>query len=93
NLANESMTKSVESMDALAAETAAIESLLNDIIMKGETVTAQIGQIATAAEQQTTATSEISNNMQSITNAAQGFAVEVDTAQRIVNDATDNVSH
>ena len=92
NLANESMTKSVESMDALAAETAAIESLLNDIIMKGETVTAQIGQIATAAEQQTTATSEISNNMQSITNAAQGFAVEVDTAQRIVNDATDNVS-
>ena len=43
NLANESMTKSVESMDLLATDASAIESLLNDIIEKVEIVNAQIG--------------------------------------------------
>lgn len=92
NLANESMTKSVESMDTLAADASSIESLLNGIIEKVEIVNSQIGQIATAAEEQTTATSEISTNMQSITNSAQGFAQEVDTTQQVVNTATDSVS-
>ncbi|MCI6907378.1 MAG: methyl-accepting chemotaxis protein [Succinatimonas sp.] len=92
NLANESMTKSVESMDLLATDASAIESLLNDIIEKVEIVNAQIGQIATAAEEQTTATSEISTNMQSITNSAQGFAQEVDTTQNIVGVASDAVA-
>ena len=77
NQANESMTKSVESMDVLAQDASAIEELLNGIIDKVDVVNAQIGQIATAAEEQTAATSEISTNMQSITNSAQGFAAEV----------------
>ena len=92
NLANESMTKSVESMDILAQDASAIESLLNGIIEKVDVVNAQIGQIATAAEEQTTATSEISTNMQSITNSAQGFAQEVDTTQSVVNNATESVA-
>ncbi|MGN0901695.1 MAG: methyl-accepting chemotaxis protein [Succinivibrio sp.] len=92
NLANESVTSSVYHMDELAKGASTIEELLNEIIAKVEHVTAQIGQIATAAEQQTTATSEISTNMQSITNAAQGFAVEVDTTQNVVSNASGYVS-
>ncbi|MGN1281526.1 MAG: methyl-accepting chemotaxis protein [Succinivibrio sp.] len=92
NLANESMTQSVQSMDILAQDASSIETLLNGIIEKVEIVNSQIGQIATAAEQQTTATSEISTNMQSITNAAQGFAQEVDVTQNIVNNASNSVS-
>ena len=57
-----------------------------------DTVNAQIGQIATAAEQQTAATSEISTNMQNITAAAQGFATEVDNTHGIINKATQSVS-
>ena len=53
---------------------------------------AQIGQIATAAEEQTAATSEISTNMQSITNSAQGFAAEVSTTQSVVNSAAEDVN-
>ena len=92
NQANESMTKSVESMDVLAQDASAIEELLNGIIDKVDVVNAQIGQIATAAEEQTAATSEISTNMQSITNSAQGFAAEVSTTQSVVNSAAEDVN-
>src|SRR5574344_2927678 len=92
NNANVSMSKSVDSMHELAENASSIEELLNGIISKVEVVNAQIGQIATAAEEQTTATSEISTNMQSSTNSAQGFAQEVDTTQSVVNNATNSVA-
>ncbi len=92
NNANVSMSQSVDSMHELAENASSIEELLNGIISKVEVVNAQIGQIATAAEEQTTATSEISTNMQSITNAAQGFAQEVDHTQGIIQEATNSVS-
>ena len=53
NNANISMEHSVASMHQLAENASTIEDLLNGIIQKVDTVNAQIGQIATAAEQQT----------------------------------------
>ena len=92
NNANISMEHSVASMHQLAENASTIEDLLNGIIQKVDTVNAQIGQIATAAEQQTAATSEISTNMQNITAAAQGFATEVDNTHGVINKATQSVS-
>lgn len=71
NSANESMTNSLQLMNALAEKAAGVTSILNDIINNVDSVNAQIGQIATAAQQQTTATSEISNNMQGVSNLTQ----------------------
>lgn len=71
NSANESMTDSLQLMNALAEKAAGVTSILNDIISNVDSVNAQIGQIATAAQQQTTATSEISNNMQGVSNLTQ----------------------
>lgn len=92
NLANESMSKSVTSMFNLAEDASSIEVLLNEIISKVSVVNSQINQIATAAEEQTTATSEISSNMQNITSSAQGFVVEVEKTQDVVNNASRSVA-
>ena len=92
NLANESMSKSVTSMFNLAEDASSIEVLLNEIISKVSVVNSQINQIATAAEEQTTATSEISSNMQNITSSAQGFVIEVEKTQDVVNNASRSVS-
>ena len=51
-----------------------IQELLNNITEQVSSVNAQITQIATAAEQQTTATSEISGNMQDITHSSQSLS-------------------
>ena len=92
NLANESMSKSVSSMFSLAEDASSIEVLLNEIINKVSVVNSQINQIATAAEEQTTATAEISSNMQNITSSAQGFVVEVEKTQSVVNNASSSVA-
>lgn len=81
NTANESMQSSVGNMDNLAIETSTIEELLNNITMQVSSVNAQITQIATAAEQQTTATSEISGNMQDITASSQSLSDDCATAK------------
>lgn len=72
--ANDSINESVTEMDRLAESSASVEELLNNIIEKVILVDTQIAQIATAAEQQNTATSEISSNMQNITDAAKELA-------------------
>lgn len=81
NTANESMQSSVKNMDELAVETSTIEELLNNITMQVSQVNAQITQIATAAEEQTTATAEISGNMQDITHASQQLSDDCSTAK------------
>lgn len=85
NTANESMQSSVGNMDNLAIETSTIEELLNNITMQVSSVNAQITQIATAAEQQTTATSEISGNMQDITASSQALSDDCATAKEEVD--------
>ena len=65
--ANASMEESSKSMDALASKTREIEDALKTITQSVDGVHGQIAQIATAAEQQTTASSEISTNMAGVT--------------------------
>ena len=61
--ANTSMTASLENISNLAQKAEDVRSILHGIIDKVNDVNGRITQIATAAEQQTTATSEISENM------------------------------
>lgn len=68
--ATASITSSVESMDLVADDATHIEDILNDINAHVDEVNVKITQIATAAEEQTTATGEISQNMQSVTQAS-----------------------
>ena len=92
NAANSSMTASVENMNVLASETEEVEALLSRIIEDVSSVNSQITQIATAAEEQTTATSEISSNMQSITAETQNLTENVNSAQGTVNSSVANLN-
>ena len=69
--ATDSMHRSVEQMEEMADHAGELETTLNNIMSKVNDVNNQIIHIATAAEQQTTATAEISSNMQGITEMAQ----------------------
>lgn len=68
-LATDSITSSVVNMESVAENSSKTEELLKEITHHVIDVNQQITQIATAAEEQTTATSEISMNMQNITHA------------------------
>lgn len=74
NAASTSMLNSVNNMDTLANNTSGLESVLNNILLYVNDVNSQITQIATAAEEQSHATNEISSNMQLLTNAAKEVA-------------------
>lgn len=92
NGANDSMTQSLDNMNHLAERTVQVENLLNDIMNRVTTVNGQISQIATAAEQQTTATSEISSNMTNIRDGAENLTSLVDQAQSEVKAAVDRLN-
>ncbi|WP_281072030.1 methyl-accepting chemotaxis protein [Succinivibrio dextrinosolvens] len=92
NMANESMSESIENMNKLANETESIEQSLSEIINNVNSVNQQITQIATAAEQQTTATAEISSNMQGITSESRSLAEHVRSAQGTVNGSVQNLN-
>ena len=70
-MATDSMQNSVTQMENMANRAGELEDTLNSIMGSVNNVNAQIIQIATAAEEQTTATSEVSSNMQGITEMAQ----------------------
>lgn len=67
--ATESINNAVVNMDAVAENSLKTEALLKEISQNVIEVNQQITQIATSSEEQTTATSEISMNMQTITHA------------------------
>ena len=69
--ATESMHNSVSQMEAMAEHAGELEATLNTIVDSVNSVNSQIAQIADAARQQTSATTEISSNMQGITEMAQ----------------------
>ena len=69
--ATESMHNSVAQMEEMAEHASELEDTLNSIVQSVSNVNGQIVQIADAANQQTTATAEISTNMQGITEMAQ----------------------
>lgn len=84
DLANTSMISTLAEMNALADDTSNVQDLLQQIIDKVGSVNGQITQIATAAEQQTTATSEISMNMQRITGTAKQFVNDAGNANNAI---------
>ena len=69
-----SMEEGVKGTERGAAEAAQLETSLNDILEQISAVSMQVSQIATAAEEQTATTSEISNNMHQITEVVQDTA-------------------
>ncbi len=85
NSANESMTASLANMTGLGEKAGAVQDVLRSITDKVSGLNGQIAQIATAAEEQTTATAEISSNMQEITNVAHNLTGEVDLSQSMVS--------
>ena len=89
NSAKDSMDESLENMNNLATKTETIQGLLGTIIDNVSSVHTQITQIATAAEQQTTATSEISSNMQGITDDVKQLNEIVETERTDSEVSTD----
>jgi methyl-accepting chemotaxis protein len=69
-----SMEEGIKGTERGASEAAQLETSLNDIIEQIDAVSMQVSQIATAAEEQTATTSEISNNMHQITEVVQDTA-------------------
>ena len=68
--ATSSINDSVANMDIVASDAEQIMTILSDINEHVSAVNTQITQIATAAEEQTAATGEISGHMQTITQVA-----------------------
>ena len=69
-----SMEEGVHEVERGTGEAARSGDALSDILDQINNVTMQINQIATAAEQQTSTTTEISRNIQQITDVAHGTA-------------------
>ena len=69
SMATDSIKGSVDNMAEVATASQQIMEILNEITNQVATVNGQITQIATAAEEQTVATGEISNHMQTVTNS------------------------
>lgn len=78
--ANDSMIESVKNMNELADKSSGIQNILQSIIDNVSNVNSQITQIATAAEEQTTATSEISSNMQGVTTVTKDISASTEEA-------------
>ncbi len=97
--ATNSMSTSVDNINAVADRAATIEGTLNSILENVGQVNDQIRLIATAAEEQTTATSEISTNMQKISadteeivRAAEEASGHVDSSVGSIGDLVQNLS-
>lgn len=68
--ATESMQNNLQAMQEVTEQTAMVQDSLQTVLDHVRDVNSQITQIATAAEEQTTATAEISQNMQNITHSS-----------------------
>ncbi len=77
-----SMEKGVEATLKGAAEAGQLEVSLQQVLDQVNDVTMQINQIATAAEEQTAATSDINSNMGQVTQAVQQTASGADETAR-----------
>lgn len=83
--ATQSITRSVEQMRDVADEASALENSLNNINNAVNAVNNQIIHIAASAEEQINATTEISNNMQSISSSSQQATDVADNAGRVAD--------
>ena len=91
--AEEAINASVAGMEAVATETEDTVQLLDEVNQHVMGVNAQITQIATAAEEQTTATAEISTNMQNITTETQAMAQLAHSAHDDLDEVTAELQH
>ncbi len=89
NTANASMEESLGNMGVLESNAKALRDLLGHVQEQAANVNNQITQIATAAEQQSAATNEISQNMKNIINGVNGLGVVVDKTNTVVDDTTE----
>ena len=89
--ADDAMQVSVKVMDGLSEESSLIEQILNELTDKVKEVSGQITQIATAAEQQTVATSEISSNMKNITDGSKALNSAISDIETNIKDSNDQV--
>ncbi len=78
NTANTSMQESLGNMNLLAGNARGVQDLLYSIKDQVSKVNAQISQIATATEQQNSATTEIAQNMKKIIDDVAGFCEEAE---------------
>ncbi len=90
--ATESMNNSVAQMEEVAIQAGDLEETLNIIKDRVDGVNGQIIQIATAAEQQTASTAEISSSMQNITQIAQNSNDVATNAVSISDKAIDLIN-
>lgn len=89
--ASESISDSVSSMEITTQETASVEQLMHDIVEHVNIVTTQITQIASAAEEQTAASNEISTNIHSITETSNGINDSAHQNDQIISDTCANL--
>ncbi|MBR1612317.1 MAG: hypothetical protein IJ671_02060 [Succinivibrio sp.] len=89
--ADDAMHLSVKVMDVLASDSGEIEHILSSLTERVNEVSGQITQIATAAEQQTVATSEISSNMKNITDGSRELAESIQSINSNIKESNDQV--
>ena len=90
-MATDSINVSVENMDKVAEDAQNIVQILNNITEHVNDVNTQITQIATAAEEQTAATSEISTHMQNVTTVAADMSADADNQYHAMTEATQDL--
>ena len=83
--AAESINISVETMEATSQDTAEVENTMHDMLQHVDQVTMQITQIASAAEEQTAATNEISVHIHDISDLAKDANDEAQNTQSIID--------
>ena len=83
--AAESINSSVASMEATSKDTAQVEHTMHEMIDHVDQVTMQITQIASAAEEQSAATNEISLHIHDISDLAQNANHEAQNSQEIID--------
>ena len=91
-MATNSIKGSVDNMAEVATASQQIMDILNDITHQVATVNSQITQIATAAEEQTVATSEISNHMQTVTNSTSTMTSDAQTQNHSMDSAHQEIN-
>ena len=87
NNATTAMQANLDDMSEVASSTSAVQETLSNALNYVNEVNSQITQIATAAEEQTSATGEISNNMQNITRSS-GEVNDIAQAARDISIST-----